>query len=219
MLLNLSSWRTTPWWCWPAWKSSSRTTSVSTICRGNSKPCRTRHPVPVPAIVVWNPEVLDKGKNMWTSCRIRVTSCPNATASQPSIVHFGWYCLTIVQISSGHLAEFWGSDALIQWNCIPHAFVLTGSQPMGLPSPPLGILRAVLLGHHVMLFFFFLPSCDAIGPRQDFHIVVSKFNARLECVTSIPPRLRNKTATLSLFRICPAGLEPFFDMSEEHRRK
>ncbi|KAI5994682.1 hypothetical protein EDD15DRAFT_753468 [Pisolithus albus] len=89
MLLNLSSWRTTPFWCWPAWKSSSRTTSVSTICRRNSKPCRTRHPVPVPAIVVWNPEVLDKGKNMWTSCRIRVTSSPNATASQPSIVHFG----------------------------------------------------------------------------------------------------------------------------------
>ncbi|KAI5992725.1 hypothetical protein EDD15DRAFT_2196916 [Pisolithus albus] len=101
--------------------------------------CCASRPVPVPAIAVWNPEVFDKEKNMWTSCRIRVTSCPNATASQPSIVHIG----------CGHLAEFWGSDALIQWNCIPHAFVLTGSQPMGLPSPLLGILRAVLPGHHL----------------------------------------------------------------------
>ncbi|KAI5985877.1 hypothetical protein EDD15DRAFT_2196913 [Pisolithus albus] len=64
-------------------------------------PGRTSHPVPVPAIVVWNPEVLDKGKNMWTSCRIRVTSCPNATASQLSIVHIGWSLVDIWPDSGG----------------------------------------------------------------------------------------------------------------------
>ncbi|KAI6026741.1 hypothetical protein PISMIDRAFT_412533 [Pisolithus microcarpus 441] len=48
--------------CWPAWKSTSRTTSGSTICRRNSKPGRTSHPVLVPAIVFGIRRSLTRGR-------------------------------------------------------------------------------------------------------------------------------------------------------------
>ncbi|KAI5985879.1 hypothetical protein EDD15DRAFT_2475495 [Pisolithus albus] len=136
----------------------------------NSKPGRTSHPVPVPAIVVWNPEVFDKGKNMWTSCRIRVTSCLNATASQPSIVHVG--CSQPIRVYS---LRCWASRER----------------------------------------FFPVISRDATATKVYTHIVVGIFNMNASCQFQLVFETKLRTSRCSGF----VQLEPFFDISEGHRRK